>query len=40
MDALLAHIRAGAFSADESVVFLHTGGGPSLFGFPALLVDD
>jgi D-cysteine desulfhydrase family pyridoxal phosphate-dependent enzyme len=40
MAALLAHIRAGAFSADESVIFLHTGGGPSLFGFPALLVGD
>ncbi|MCC6314870.1 MAG: D-cysteine desulfhydrase family protein [Thermomicrobiales bacterium] len=31
MAALLAHIRAGEFSPDESVVFLHTGGGPSLF---------
>jgi 1-aminocyclopropane-1-carboxylate deaminase/D-cysteine desulfhydrase-like pyridoxal-dependent ACC family enzyme len=33
MAALLAHIRAGAFAVDESVVFLHTGGGPSLFAF-------
>jgi D-cysteine desulfhydrase family pyridoxal phosphate-dependent enzyme len=31
MSALIAHIRAGAFSPEESVVFLHTGGTPSLF---------
>lgn len=33
MAALLAHIRDGAFTSDASVVFLHTGGGPSLFAF-------
>jgi D-cysteine desulfhydrase family pyridoxal phosphate-dependent enzyme len=33
MAAMLAHIRDGAFSPDESIVFLHTGGGPSLFAF-------
>jgi 1-aminocyclopropane-1-carboxylate deaminase/D-cysteine desulfhydrase-like pyridoxal-dependent ACC family enzyme len=38
MAALLAHIRDGMFSSEESVVFLHTGGGPSLFGFAGLLV--
>jgi 1-aminocyclopropane-1-carboxylate deaminase/D-cysteine desulfhydrase-like pyridoxal-dependent ACC family enzyme len=31
MAGMLAHIRAGQFGPDESVVFLHTGGGPSLF---------
>lgn len=38
MAALLAHIREEMFSADESVVFLHTGGGPSLFAFRDELV--
>ncbi|HKG26810.1 MAG TPA: D-cysteine desulfhydrase family protein [Thermomicrobiales bacterium] len=38
MAALLAHIREGSFAADESVVFLHTGGGPSLFAFRDELV--
>lgn len=32
MSALLAHIRAGRFAPDDAVVFLHTGGGPSVFG--------
>jgi D-cysteine desulfhydrase family pyridoxal phosphate-dependent enzyme len=31
MAGMLAHIRAGQFGRDESVVFLHTGGGPSIF---------
>jgi D-cysteine desulfhydrase family pyridoxal phosphate-dependent enzyme len=31
MSALIAHVRAGAIDADEAVIFLHTGGGPSLF---------
>ena len=31
MAALVAHIRAGELAPDEAVVFLHTGGGPSLF---------
>lgn len=39
MAALLAHVRDGAFAADESVVFLHTGGGPSLFAFRDELID-
>ena len=33
MAGLLAAIRSGRFSADDSVLFLHTGGGPSLFAF-------
>jgi 1-aminocyclopropane-1-carboxylate deaminase/D-cysteine desulfhydrase-like pyridoxal-dependent ACC family enzyme len=28
---LIADVRAGDFSPDESIVFLHTGGGPSVF---------
>ena len=39
MSALIAHIRAGAFSPDESVVFLHTGGTPSLFVHRDLLLE-
>jgi D-cysteine desulfhydrase family pyridoxal phosphate-dependent enzyme len=31
MAGMLSHIRAGRFDPDESVVFLHTGGGPSIF---------
>jgi 1-aminocyclopropane-1-carboxylate deaminase/D-cysteine desulfhydrase-like pyridoxal-dependent ACC family enzyme len=31
MAALIAQVYAGRFSSDESVVFLHTGGGPSVF---------
>jgi 1-aminocyclopropane-1-carboxylate deaminase/D-cysteine desulfhydrase-like pyridoxal-dependent ACC family enzyme len=31
--ALLSHIRAGRFSTDETVVFLHTGGLPALFAY-------
>jgi 1-aminocyclopropane-1-carboxylate deaminase/D-cysteine desulfhydrase-like pyridoxal-dependent ACC family enzyme len=31
MAALLAQVRQGEFAEDESIVFLHTGGGPSLF---------
>lgn len=33
MAAMLAAIRAGRHAADDSVLFLHTGGGPSLFAF-------
>jgi D-cysteine desulfhydrase family pyridoxal phosphate-dependent enzyme len=40
MAALLAHIRDGVFSAEDSVVYLHTGGGPSLFGFSRVLAGD
>jgi D-cysteine desulfhydrase family pyridoxal phosphate-dependent enzyme len=31
MAGLLAHIRSGRFSPDESVIFVHTGGSPALF---------
>ena len=31
MAGLLAHIRDGRFAPDDSVIFLHTGGGPSVF---------
>jgi 1-aminocyclopropane-1-carboxylate deaminase/D-cysteine desulfhydrase-like pyridoxal-dependent ACC family enzyme len=40
MAALIAHVRAGAFDPDESVVFLHTGGGPSIFPFGDKLLAD
>jgi D-cysteine desulfhydrase/L-cysteate sulfo-lyase len=36
---LLASLRNGEYTADDHVVFLHTGGAPSLFGYPEL-VDD
>lgn len=39
MAALLAHLREGAFAANESVVYLHTGGGPSLFAFRDEVID-
>ncbi len=38
MAAMLAAIRAGKYSADDSVLFLHTGGGPSLFAFGETLL--
>jgi D-cysteine desulfhydrase family pyridoxal phosphate-dependent enzyme len=38
MAGLIADIRAGRISPDESVIFLHTGGGPSLFAFGSALV--
>jgi 1-aminocyclopropane-1-carboxylate deaminase/D-cysteine desulfhydrase-like pyridoxal-dependent ACC family enzyme len=31
MAALISHVRAGELDPNEAVVFLHTGGGPSLF---------
>lgn len=31
--ALLSHTRAGRFTADETVVFLHTGGLPGIFAY-------
>jgi L-cysteate sulfo-lyase len=37
--ALLEMLRRGDFSADQDVVFLHTGGAVGLFGYPEL-VDD
>ena len=39
MSALVAHVRAGHYSADDSVVFLHTGGGPSIFAHGAALLE-
>jgi 1-aminocyclopropane-1-carboxylate deaminase/D-cysteine desulfhydrase-like pyridoxal-dependent ACC family enzyme len=39
MAGLLAHIRAGQFNSDESVVFLHTGGGPSIFANTDILTN-
>jgi 1-aminocyclopropane-1-carboxylate deaminase/D-cysteine desulfhydrase-like pyridoxal-dependent ACC family enzyme len=38
MAGMLADIRAGAMRADEAVIFLHTGGGPSLFPFGTALL--
>jgi 1-aminocyclopropane-1-carboxylate deaminase/D-cysteine desulfhydrase-like pyridoxal-dependent ACC family enzyme len=31
MAALISHVRAGELDPNEAVIFLHTGGGPSLF---------
>lgn len=39
MAALLAHIRDGVIDRSESIVFLHTGGGPSIFAHPNLGAD-
>jgi D-cysteine desulfhydrase family pyridoxal phosphate-dependent enzyme len=39
MSALIAHVRSGEFGPDESVVFLHTGGGPSLFAAGTALLE-
>lgn len=38
MAALIADVRAGAIGPGDSVVFLHTGGGPSLFAHGAALL--
>jgi D-cysteine desulfhydrase family pyridoxal phosphate-dependent enzyme len=38
MAAMLAAIRSGRYAADDSVLFLHTGGGPSLFAFGEALL--
>ena len=38
MSAVIAHVRAGNCSPDEAIVFLHTGGGPSLFPFGTALL--
>ena len=38
--ALLAMLRRGDFAADEHVVFLHTGGAVSLFGYPELVAGE
>jgi 1-aminocyclopropane-1-carboxylate deaminase/D-cysteine desulfhydrase-like pyridoxal-dependent ACC family enzyme len=31
MAGLIAHVRGGMIAADETIVFLHTGGAPALF---------
>jgi 1-aminocyclopropane-1-carboxylate deaminase/D-cysteine desulfhydrase-like pyridoxal-dependent ACC family enzyme len=36
---LLDQLRRGDFSADQHVVFLHTGGAVSLFGYPELVAE-
>jgi len=33
MAGLVAHIRAGRFTADQTILFLHTGGMPALFAY-------
>jgi D-cysteine desulfhydrase/L-cysteate sulfo-lyase len=38
--ALLAMLRNGDFAADQHVVFLHTGGAVSLFGYPELVAEE
>ncbi len=38
MAALLADVRGGALNADDTVIFLHTGGGPSVFAFGTQLL--
>lgn len=40
MAALIAHVRAGRFTADQKVLFLHTGGQMALFNAPALFSAD
>jgi 1-aminocyclopropane-1-carboxylate deaminase/D-cysteine desulfhydrase-like pyridoxal-dependent ACC family enzyme len=37
---LLDMLRRGDYGADEHVVFLHTGGAVSLFGYPELVADE
>jgi len=38
--ALLAMLRRGEFARDQHVVFLHTGGAVSLFGYPELVAGE
>jgi 1-aminocyclopropane-1-carboxylate deaminase/D-cysteine desulfhydrase-like pyridoxal-dependent ACC family enzyme len=38
MSALIAHVRAGYFTPEESIVFIHTGGTPSVFVHRDLLL--
>jgi D-cysteine desulfhydrase/L-cysteate sulfo-lyase len=37
MAGLISLLRANKFSRDQNVLFLHTGGTPSLFGYPELI---
>jgi L-cysteate sulfo-lyase len=39
MAGLIDHIRGGEFSADDNIVFVHTGGTPVLFAMNELLAD-
>lgn len=39
MAALISHVGAGELDPDEAVIFLHTGGGPSLFATGTTLVE-
>lgn len=39
MAGLIAYIRAGRFGADETVLFLHTGGTPALFARASELIE-
>ena len=36
MAGMIDHIRKGTFRANEEIVFLHTGGATSLFGYKSL----
>lgn len=38
MSALIAHVREGRYTPDQSIVFIHTGGTPSLFVHHDLLL--
>jgi D-cysteine desulfhydrase/L-cysteate sulfo-lyase len=39
MAGLIHLVTSGHFSADQNIVFLHTGGTPALFGYPEILQD-
>ena len=38
MAGLIGLLRAGAFAADRNILFLHTGGAPSLFAYPEVML--
>ena len=40
MAGLIGHVKQGAVGADETVVFVHTGGTPALFAYAGDLTDD
>ena len=40
MAGLIDHVKRGAVGADETVVFVHTGGMPALFAYAEDLIDD
>ena len=39
MAGLIDHVKRGAIGADETVVFVHTGGMPALFAYAEDLID-